>query len=99
MIAELLTGSAVTFISGLTGFLFGRVHRRTTSSNPEPICHCTHYIGDHEEMTGMCHGQLSRTGNGVKVWVDCPCLHYSGPELISVMTMRELSTRPITEES
>lgn len=85
------------------GYWIGRRARKTKF---EAVCPCQHHIGEHEKMTGRCRGKVrvahylvSGDRNG-KEWVQCTCLHYAGPELISSLTMRPIAELPqATEES
>lgn len=87
----------------LLGFVSGRRRRRAGApAQPRPVCPCGHAIGFHEERDGKCHGEEEQrrfTGPASfrDVMVPCTCLHYSGPELISSFTLREISHRPTTD--
>lgn len=102
---ELVVGAGVALGSYLTGFLVGRANRRPRTV--EPICHCTHMIGAHQDMTGECMATVDGskperedTWGRVTTWkqVPCACQHYTGPELISTFSIREVAQRPIATE-
>lgn len=102
---ELLVGAGVAFCSGWIGYGVGRRNRRPATV--EPICHCTHMIGMHRDLTGECMATVDgpkpereNTWGKVITWkqVPCACQHYSGPELISTFSIREVAQRPIATE-
>lgn len=85
------------------GYRVGRIRqRRAGSGQPPAVCPCGHAIGFHEDQTGKCHEQnetrLYTTNSYKDVLVPCECRHYSGPELISAFTLREVAQRPTTTD-
>lgn len=71
------------------GWLFGRHARlKRTPERPQlrPMCMCAHHYGAHDPQTGACQAQdkerfqRSPGGNYRDVWVDCPCVRYTGPQ-------------------
>lgn len=95
---ELFAGVFIASISYWSGFLIGR---RARKGQIRAICLCGHHIGEHEDKTGRCNAtkdgpkaehQTPGTGR-VLTWkqVPCTCVSYSGPELISMFTGREIA--------
>lgn len=100
---ELLAGAAIAFFSGGVGFLVGRSNRpNRPTPTVKPICTCGHHIGAHEDGTGHCREQVNRitvTTKGRDDWYeDCACQKYSGPELISQISLQGVSVRELTTE-
>ncbi len=95
MLAEMLLGASLV-ASGWVAGLGTSLLMRRKQPQAGPICPCSHSIGHHEDQTGRCLGQIRRVHyydsgdrNG-KEWVSCDCRRYSGPELLSSVTFREL---------
>lgn len=90
---EFLIGGGVAYVAG---WISGRIMRRKPSG---AFCPCGHSIGHHKDQKGPCSAQARRPhyhsggGRNGYEWVPCGCLHYSGPELLSNVTFRELEDR------
>ena len=97
---DLLLGAAMAAAAGASGYLAGR--SRSRASRPvmaKPICPCEHPISFHANLTGTCNGTVDvaikwNADGEERGWRKdpCPCGHYAGPELVSQMTMRALTT-------
>lgn len=100
IVIELMAGAVISAVAYAVGRQTGKRERKATMA---AVCPCGHAIGFHETMTGRCHGVNMRTeynkhseGIGAQP-VKCTCQHYSGPELISSLTLRPVAARPTTE--
>lgn len=100
-IVSLVAGMVLGAVLYSAGFRAGR--KQHPASNTA-VCLCEHHIGEHEQMTGKCHGQIcvpnymkSGDRQGRK-WVPCTCQVYTGPELISSITLRPITPRAEASE-
>jgi hypothetical protein len=99
VIAELIPALAVA-VGAVSGGVAVRLARR---DHPpvRPVCPCGHIISAHEGDTGRCTEDVRRdhytkdgSRNGFE-WVRCACLHYTGPELISMLSAQPFVTRGV----
>jgi hypothetical protein len=94
-------GAVITVAGMALAYLAGRRARKTPATQVKPICPCGHAIAYHENGTGPCR-QLdseriyTEPGMYHDEMLPCACQQYSGPELVSSMTLREISIRPTT---
>jgi hypothetical protein len=78
-----LVSAMLAVVVGLAVFLAGfGVGRATKRADNIPICSCAHGYGNHDAK-GRCHAQIKRSANRYTQWVDCPCVRYDGPEVMS----------------
>ena len=96
---DLLTGGGLVAISYISGFISGRLRRRTSiQKDPEPICGCDHHLAMHDERTGRC-SEMVRTPskyNGVGApiayqYLPCTCRRYVGPQVVETFFHPRLS--------
>lgn len=88
---SLAAGGAILLIGVVLGYVLGTLRRVLPAPDTamKPICSCTHGLGQHDEVHGLCHGQTLRRNMRDKVgiwigdqWVKCTCRHYDGPQPI-----------------
>lgn len=98
---DLFLGAAMSATTGIVGYLAGRSRARVARSleMPKPVCPCLHPISFHANLTGSCNGTVDvairwDSYGDERGWKKdpCPCGNYVGPELISQVTMRALTT-------
>lgn len=98
-----LAQAVITAGALMLGYLIGRARgrRRHALEQPPPICPCGHAVGFHTERTGACQGQEEHRlhtapGDYHDEMTPCGCQHYSGPELVSTITLQPITMRPTT---
>lgn len=98
---DLFLGAAMSAATGIAGYLAGRSRARVAgvAEMPKAVCPCDHPIGFHADLTGPCNGTVDvpikwNDYGEERAWRQdpCPCGHYTGPELISQVTIRALTT-------
>lgn len=86
--ADYAITSIAVVASSILVYVAGKRERRgsvTVTPQPvevdlRPMCTCTHWFNMHEDNGGPCVVQEKEYFDGKQKWIDCPCMHYLGPD-------------------